>query len=492
MKIYPVLFFFILSLSRALAQVEVNSLELESKPHDVISSRDQNGNYFFLFQYGKSYQMVILDSNYKELKRQVLKKTENDSRKNTLIGTIFDERGAVAYMVNSKTEEYSAMRIDRNTGAVEFLSLGKLDEDDYFLKAIELDGKFHILAVPRQENELKLYTTDYGNPFLVRNFKIDFPTFYTKLTFHNEELNQKSNNPVGIEYIRYDIDQSIKTAHPFKKLYAFNGKIYIVIDDPTSTHVITINPEAGTSNYKKLNFSLDKDLNTNARQGNSFFYRGDLFRATLSSKQLNLSVIYLDSTMLLRAYNFYPDKTIELVNGVIVQNAMDGQDRIIHKTSQFFNRLLDGRLSISVTNLNDGRYELQLGSYEEITTYRNGGSSSPGGLGIPGLSIGFGLGYGFGFGLPYYDPFYYPNAGGSTVTKVQLCYFESLIRQSDLEHLEGTVPRSASKKIEEYTEKNFRSNSPELLQLMAMPDGVLMGLYSKNNGKYKLMTFKRD
>lgn len=471
------------------AQLDVANIALNGKPVDVISARDTLGNYFFLFQYNKTYQATILDANYKEVKKFSIKKSDSDSKKNMLIGTIFDQRGAVAYMMNPKTKAFSAMRIDRNTGAMDFLALGELPNGVHFLKGVEMDGVFYVLAAPNQKNEVHVYRSDYGSPFALSIYPIDFPTFFSKLAIRNDELNQKTDGTIGIEYVRYDIEHNIRSATPFKKLYAFSGKFYFVFDDPTTTHIITIHTADSSSTYKKLNFSLDKELNTTPRQGNSFLYKGDLFRVTLSAQQLNLSVIYLDSALLLRAYNFYPDKTIELVNGVIVQDYSNGDDKIIQKTSQFFNRLLDGRVTVVANNLNDGRYELQLGSYEEIISYNNTGGGS--GWGRP--SISFGFGYGFGFGMPFYDPFYYPAGNANTTVSTRVCYFESLLRQSDLEHLDGNVPKSIRAKMTEYTEKNFRSSDAELVQMLpAPPNGLILGVYSKNLDQYKLVSFKRE
>lgn len=491
MKSLYILFFILTTSIIASAQLDAGAIALDGKPSDVISSRDTSGNYFFLFQYNKTYQASILDANYKEIKKFTIKKSESDSKKNTLIGTIFDQRGAVAYLINQKTKDFSAMRIDRNTGVMDFMSLGSLPNGVNFLKGIEMDGVFYVLAAPNQKNELHIYRSDYGNPFTLSIYPIDFPTFYSKLALRNEELNQKTDGPIGIEYIRYDIEHNIRSATPFKKLYAFGGKIYIIIDEPATSHIITVNTNDNTSAYKKMNFSLDKELNTTPRQGNSFLYKGDLFRVTLSPQQLNLSVIYLDSAVLLRAYNFYPDKTIELVNGVIVQDNSAGDDKIIQKTNQFFNRLMDGKVTVVANNLNDGRYELQLGAYEEIITYNN----NSGGWGNrSGISFGIGYGFGpFGFGMPFYDPFYSPSYNSTTKVSTRVCYFESLLRQSDLEHLDGNVPKSIRQKMTEYIEKNFRSSDPELLQMLpAPPNGLVMGVYAKNLDKYKLVFFKRE
>ncbi|MCU0431624.1 MAG: hypothetical protein MUF42_16805 [Cytophagaceae bacterium] len=232
---------------RLYGQTDLASIALNGKPTDVITSRDQKGNVFFLFQYGKSYEMVLLDSSYKETKRVNIKRAEDDSKKNSLVGTIFDERGAVAYLMNAKTNEFFAMKIDRQTGSMEFNSLGKLANEEYFLKGIELDGKFHVLAVPKQENQINLYTSDYGNPFTIQKYPIDFSSLYQKLSFKNEELNQRNESPVGIDYLRYDQEHSVKSAHSKKKLYTFQGNIYLIFDEATCTHVIRIRPDAGTS-----------------------------------------------------------------------------------------------------------------------------------------------------------------------------------------------------------------------------------------------------
>jgi hypothetical protein len=298
-----------------------------------------------------------------------------------------------------------------------------------------------------------------------------------------------------------DPENNLKSAYPSKKLYTFGNKIYMTFEEPSHTHLVIIDPTSTAAVYRKLNFTLDKSRNANPEQGNSFLYKGDLFRVTMSNDQLNMIVINLDSMEMLKSYNVFPDQPISFINGIIKEDGNDFQEKTIKSTQLFFRKLAKGKLAVAVNDLNDGRYETEVGAYEEYTVNRNSGMGAI--PGTPGLSIGMGLGGGLGMGYGgypgFYDPFYsgypgyypYGNGGGYSTTSIRITYFQSLLTIEDLAHIDGNVPKTMREKVNEYEENVLNKSNPELLNVMPAYSGLVLGYYIKGRSRYNLVEFKR-
>jgi hypothetical protein len=498
-----------------------NAAEIEmkgGKAQNVFSTSDTYGNLAYIFQESKSIQISILDANY-TIKNEFLINRSETEKKNEVIGATLSAQNVVVYLYDAKERNLASLVVDRFSGNHKFnSSIGSIDKAEYMLKSFEMDGVFYSIVIPQHKNAALLFASTEGGDYKIKNYEINFPTFYAKLSSNNEDLNQRSDTPVGIEKITYDLENNIKSTYPTKKMYTYDNKIYMTFEEPSHTHLIIIDPNSYIATYRKLNFSLDKDKNGNEstpRQGNSFLYKGNLFRATFNNSQLNLIVVNLVSMELLKSYNVFPDQDIPFINGIIKEDGNDIQDRVIKNTQQYFKKIHKGKLAIAVNDLNDGQYEIELGAYEEVVTFRNSGMGgypmSSGlsfgmggmGMGMGGMGIGMGMGGmgmgyggmgmgGMGMGMGGY-PGYYPYGGGNggSSTSIHATYFQSLLRTEDLSHIEGTVPKTIREKVNDYEQDVLRNTSPELFNVIPSYNGLILGYYIKGKSKYILVEFKR-
>ena len=511
-RIVLIVLIYIISFPFGFAQSDVATLELKgSKPLDAYAANDTYGNIAYIFQFSKTYQVTIIDATYR-MKNIFTIPREGDDKKNIVIGATLSEKNFTVYMHSPKHKTFTSLVVDRFKGTYTYNNIGSVEPDLNYLKAFDMEGAFYLMLVPTHKNSITVLSTKEGVPFETTNYEIDFPTLYAKLSGKNDDLNQKTDTPVGIEYISYTRENNIKSAYPTKKMFTYGNKIYMTFDEPQTTHLVIIDPTIKKSTYRKLNFSLDKG--EIVKQGNSFLNKGgDLFRTTLGVNQMNISVINLDSMELLKAYNLYPDKDIEILNGIIKEDGNDIGEKVIKSSQQYFKKLHKGKLAIAVNNLNDGRYEAEVGAYEEVIITRGGNGN---GFGSPGLSIGMGMGTGMGmggmgmggmgmgyggmgmgyggFGSPYgYGgyPGYYGNNNNYTSSSVRIIYFQTLLKYEDLSHLDGNVPKTLREKINEYEEKVFKGNEPEILNITPCYNGLVLGYYAKHKHSFQLVEIKR-
>lgn len=503
--VYSLLFLSLILIPFSFVHGQKTILELEmkaGKAQNVFSTSDNYGNLAYIFQGTKSIQITIIDATYKILGEFLIDRDEAE-KKNVIIGATLSGQNVVVYLYDEKERNFASLVVNRMDGSYKFNpTIGTLAKSEYILKSFEMEGQFYITVVPQYKNTVLLFSSNEGNAFVIKTYEINFPTLYAKLSTKNDELNQKTETPVGIEKISYTVENNIKSAYPSKKMYTYGNKIYMTFEEPSHTHLVIIDPLSNAAIYRKLNFSLDKSKD-GPKQGNSFLYKGDLFRVTMSHEQLNLIVVTLDSMQMLKSYNVFPDQPIPFINGVIMEDGNDIKDKVIKNTQQYFRKLNKGKLAVAVNDLGDGRYETEIGAYEEVTIYRNSGY---GGYPVsPGVSFGFGTGIGMGMGMGmgygyypgYYDPFYsgypgyYPYGNSYSSTSIHATYFQSLLNIEDLAHLDGNVPKTMREKINDYEADVLKKSNPELLNIVPSYNGLIMGYYVKGRSRYNLVEFRR-
>ena len=512
-------FLFLIILVQALSaygQRPSGEIEMKGgKAQNVFSVSDSYGNLAYIFQESKSIQISILDASY-HIKDEFLINRSETEKKNEVIGATFSAQNVVVYLYDPKERNLASLVVDRFSGSHKFnSSIGSIDKAEFILKSFEMEGVFYSVVIPQHKNTVLLFSSIEGSDFKIRNYEVNFPTLYAKLSSNNDELNQKTTTAVGIEKISYDLENNIKSVYPSKKMYAYDNKIYMTFEEPGHTHLVIIDPNSSIATYRKLNFSLDKDKNGKEsipRQGNSFLYKGNLFRATFNNSQLNMIVINLNTMELLKNYNIFPDQQISFINGNIIEDGNDIQERQLKNTQQYFKKIHKGKLAIAVNDLNNGQYELELGAYEEVVSFRNsgmGGYPTTGisfgmggmGFGMGGMGMGYGMGYGMGgmgmgYGMGYGGfggyPGYYPYGGGGSTTSIRATYFQSLLNKEDLSHVSGMVPQTLREKVNDYEVSVLRNTSPELFNVIPSYNGLILGYYIKGRSKYMLIEFKRD
>jgi hypothetical protein len=474
-----------------------------SKPDEVFIVSDSNGYLACIFQNSKDYEVDFLDPQLKVIGTAITQKIKSD-KSQKILGAVMNPQYCYAYFYNKKLKAFSILEVKRNTGEAAYSRIQILNKDEQFLNAFEMDGRFYVLIVPKFTNTVRILILD-GKKIEEKNFNIDMSGFYTSLAKKNDLLNTPAESEVGIEEISYNTENNIKSAYPSKKLYHHKGKVYMTFDEPGMTHLITLDIESGSSNYKKLNFALEKGNNSGQKQGNSFLYKNRFFRTTMSPDQLNISIIDLDSMKLIRVYNFYPEGEITARNSPLIQEGAAGyiiEEKEIKRTEQFFRKVLNGNLAIVANEADSASYQLEIGSYEMYTTY----NSRPGttGFGSPGISIGMGMGMGvgigtgfgypMGFGSPFYPGFYsgYPGYYSSQpVNRLRVVYFKTLLDKENFHHKEGQAYTSLNSKINEYEHRVFRNSNPELLRISPYKNVMLLGYYSKTGKRYTLVEFKK-
>ena len=512
-----------LPLIHGIAQNAEATIELKMKaPTAIYSAIDSSGNYVFIFQSSSQLQYSFFNASHQANGNIVITRPV-DSKKDDIIGTQLDGDLCIQYLHNNKKATVSAIILNKTNGQNALVHLGQFSFADKYLKSFLLDGIFYILTVPQNQNQIDVWTIN-ENKLEKESYPIEMQDLYGRLSAKNNTLNDETNSSVGIDKINYDLENNVKSAQSSKKIYAYQNKIFLTFDDAENTHFIQIDLANKTAQYRQLQFSLDKSLNSYKKQGNSFLYKDVLFRATINPDQLNVSIIRLDSLLLLANYNAYPHTKITFKNGPILQEGNNDKQKIIDDNAIYFKRVLASNVSIAATK-KDSLFVLEIGGYEKIT---NNGGNGPGGLGGPSISMGMGMGgmggmgvmgmgmggmgmgmggmgmgmggmgmggmgmggMGYGMGMPgYYGgyPGYYPY--NSNYTSIRTVYFHSLINSSTYEHEAGIVPISLRERVSNFENTVFRDKVPELIQIVDLQTEIIIGFVIPNRSAFKTYSF---
>jgi len=189
-------------------------------------------------------------------------------------------------------------------------------------------------------------------------------------------------------------------------------------------------------------------------------------------------------------------------------------EKVLKKPQQYFRNVLNSNLAVAANKMDDQKYEVEVGSYEEIVTPRAGGFGGSGlsiGIGLGGIMMGgggggfgypMGGGYGFpsgggmgfpgGYGYSSYGGFpgYYPYGGSGS--RIRMVYFKTLLSNNDFKHMEGDVPKTMRENINDY-EQSFNNNvNFENIRVSSYTDKVIIGYYIRSQKKYRLVEFKKN
>jgi hypothetical protein len=497
-KFAAFLFFSLFSAAIALkptfsfAQGEVALIDLQIKRPDQIDMIKLPKGHVFCFLRNNEVQLTVLNANYSY--SSALFKLSKELNRSEYILSTRDSVAHTLYYFNKKANSIQAFKIDLAMATTQTFDCGTIPSDESFLTAVNIKERFYMLTVSKNTAEIHLWKSERGMALEKTSFAIAQTKLHRYLETREEELNEKKFSAIGIDKIDYALENNLKSAHALNKLYVIGNKIIVTVDDPDKTLLYTIDIDAKTLVEKDYTFTLEKNDNARDKQGNSFLLNNTLFRTTMNSEMMNLSMVSVDSAKLLWKYNVLPDEPIAIKNGPLLLEE-DGVNKVLGKTGQYFNRVLSGKLCIAVNEIND-HYLLQVGSYEYKDSWNTVGSGPNISIGM-GMGMGLGMGYstpsvgGYGWGMPgYYSgyPGYYPN---SSYTYIQTAYFYSLLNAESLEHSTFPPPKTMREKLNEYETQKFKKNLPDLINISPLPGKfILLGYYARKNHKYQLVEIR--
>lgn len=482
--------------------VETKSFRLLTTKYDhVLSYTDGIGNMAFAFYKKRKLEIKVLSASYFVTAGKSISLNELD-RSSKMIGLDMDDKFVNVFFYSTNSHVFSVCRYNKFlvTEMPTYEALGNVPIDESILKGFVISGKFRLLSL-RKNGDVICRTVE-NNQVVVDEFKHEYSALYSTLLSQNGNLESESLSELGIDKIEYYADNDIGSAKAKNKLYVVGKKIHIVIDEKSSTKILTLDIASKNSRFKKYNFHLERCESSDLYGGNSFLYKDKLFRITLCREMLNISTVHLDSNALLKTYNVFNDQPFTFKNGsILVETNYEKESddlEVIESTSKFLRKIENTNLAIAVNKVKFDNYLVFVGG-TQTTTYSQNNGFSPGfgGFGFgTGLSLGIGLGTGMGMGngmgmggmgYPYNNNMNSYN----NYKKTKNIYFKTMLESKDLNHINGNTPKTIKEVLKGYSETNLENLSPTLITTTGSETKIIYGYLNGKDDLYHLLEINR-
>ena len=464
------------------AQQEAFTMKLDTKTHRFVeSSVGVDGSLNYMFKNKNELEVIWL----KGAKRNstIVSEVKN-LKKLKMLGMVADSTNLSIYFYDTPTKLITQIAINKSTGSFVVTPINVLTKADVLLKGFEMDGVFYIMWVPFGQNILKFAAYKQGQFVVNQEYNIEFKYFWDALIASGNDTPQDSKyGVVNISEVDNSLPNSVINTAVYQKVYHYNHKFYITCEEPTTTHLIVIDPVFRTNDYRKLNFKLENE--SNKAKGNSFLINNRLLRLTASTEQINLCVVDLDSFTLVKNHNIYANQPLDLKNSPIFSETNGRLDNEIPTTKEFFNDMVDGNPSIVANNMGDNLIEVAIGSHNVSQQFNQMMGSSM----APSMMM-YGVGWGFGYN-PYMFPGrgYAPSYSVTTINNTQ--YFKSLFDNAKFNHLTGLLNKNVVEKIRDFERANFGTSAPDLHVVYSYGNKIHYGYYIDKSNLFVVREFSK-
>jgi hypothetical protein len=402
-----------------------------------------------------------------------------------LLGSTYSDK---TYNLFFSTKSYKSIKVlqfdyGRHKFAETMISLPLKKE--MYVGSASYHGKFYMLTVVKFKSILKLY--EFTGNAKSREQAYDFGkerfSNFSPYTLYSILLNN------GFTSIDNEVPNAIDVVAKKNKAYFGNGMMMLTIDnDLTRTGLISIDLKSLNGNLKFYNQGYTDCRNNLSASANSYIYKNNLYQFIVCSDGMEFSISDLASGQTVNEYKVSKEDEIYFKNTPVLSqtgsNNTDEDGKALTKTKQFLRRVASSDAGISVYETNAG-VQITLGGYKVV---QNGPATSP-----MMMTPGFGMGMGMGMGMPYgmYSPMYYrynPTYYGYNSYKyTRSVYFKSLLNKTSFQHQQGSIPKNAFDKIQQFTKEIDKEMIAETI--FKKGPVCVLGYYHKPDQKFILRGF---
>lgn len=344
---------------------------------------------------------------------------------------------------------------------------------EVLLESFRLNNRLVLLTISKKSSLLHFYLFDSNGNHERKSVDCDDITFRywnnTKASLH-KILKSPDGNPIEGGKLLTIIDQyvpySIKSTSELNKLYLKDNKLVFTLDgNKDFTQILTINLSDWSKKYTGF---IKPKVNAVGfgRKSNSFLFENKYFGLTLFKDTLKMEIRNLHSKDLLKTHSIVNNEDIDIKNSPII--IMDGPYtgyREVEKTNQYFRKINDYNIGISVTKYSENTYEISLGGVipkvNLKVVYSSPSDPTPLNITNP-IKIA-----------------YEGVVGGRTT-------FIKCLLDSNFESIDGTVKQNTFERIKSYSDEKLNLNSKFL---STHENNVLM---SHLRGSKKVLLVKFD
>lgn len=464
------------------------------RPDYVNGCRDASGELFYLLESGKSLEWVLVDSALSRQTHQTGFKPDA-APNGVVLQCRLNQNHADALIFNKGSKELWVSRLQRSTGQINQQFVLKMGLREHYLSSFVHGENFYCLSIPSDSaGYLNIKRFGFNNKPESYTLFIPYPHFHGQLKTANRYLNQEPVSEYGIDLVTQGLENSLRTAQGNIKLYSLSKSLCLSFDKEEECQLYWIDLDSMKLTEIVHHYYLEGGP---TRQGNSFLLNDTLYRASINSKVMEISIKSAkDTSHAWKRFLLFPDSAFAFKNGPFLEQG-GGETRAITKQAQFFNRIVNGHVAIAANNLGE-IITIEAGSFQVFTTGAGGGNpnwSVSMGVGVGSMGMGYpgGMYAPYGYGFPgYYSgyPGYYPGYSSfDNFTSLESLWMTTVL-DSTLQHVPIPAPISMRERLNTYNDQVFRKGFAENALVLGLPNNrLVLGYYLKNSNKYQLVVF---
>lgn len=286
---------------------------------------------------------------------------------------------------------------------------------------------------------------------------------------------------------------SILSSVTTHKAYFRGDSLLLTIDAlNAATHLITLNLNTQTFNYRKLDYPKiscsPTDVVTIKPQGNSFLYQNTLFQIKSCPSGAKIGIRSLTEDSFIKEFQFTGrDTAISFQNTPILlkqeRNKKVAKEKILTRPAELLARIDEYNVAIAAWENAQGQVEMVVGA--QMLYIPQGGGGMTFMPGTPGFSTPYGAvpgSPGRWVSNPTYSSF-------STSGLDRIVQFKSLLTEAG-EHIPGEMKPNAHKRLQEAIEQQFDEKEFAAETIFYFNNAFYLGTYNKENQQFALYRYQ--
>ncbi|MEZ4857508.1 MAG: hypothetical protein R2781_01725 [Flavobacteriaceae bacterium] len=326
---------------------------------------DSTGNFAIFLEEGDKVTGVLYDANFNEIGSVVA--PDLSSKFKSILGYQIHGNKISLLLNTLNGRSYGVYHFNFDTGDGISSELDFKVRKEKFIQAISYQNSIYILTVPLFKSQLTIY--EFNN--------IEKPLVHEIVLNENDLLDRRDRGVKLFDLVdKRDISlideknpNSLEATSKDFKVYQKGETVYLTSDKYKEfTQILNVSLKSFTIETKRI-LNVGIDGSKVGTQTNSFLNKDKLFQIGIDSDYLKFQVVDLNSDKVIKKIETHEDESLNFINTpIVIENADFQKYRELEKTRQFFRKIREGDIALSVFYEND-TYQITLGSVSEQMGY---------------------------------------------------------------------------------------------------------------------------
>ncbi|MEZ4777944.1 MAG: hypothetical protein R2786_00990 [Flavobacteriaceae bacterium] len=326
---------------------------------------ETTGNFAIFLEESDKVTGILYDKNFNEIGSVVA--PDLSSKFKAILGYQI-QGNKISLLLNTVNgRSYGVYHFNFETGEGTSKELDFKVRKEKFIEAISYKNSIYILTVPLFTSQLNVY--EFNN--------IESPLVHEIVLNENDLLDRRDRgiklfdlvDKRDISMIYQENPNSLEATSKDFKVYQNGETVYLTSDKYKEfTQLLKVSLKTFKTETKRI-LNVGIDGSKVGTQTNSFLCKDKLFQIGIDSDYLKFQVVDLTTDTIIKKIETHEDENLNFINTpILIENADFQKYRELERTRQFFRKIREGDIAISVLYENE-TYQITLGGVSEQVGY---------------------------------------------------------------------------------------------------------------------------